>query len=65
VVHPDTKSSDDVHAEACQRLLRDKWGSLCKGKRGSELTACEDTVDAATARDDDANCKAARASLGR
>jgi hypothetical protein len=63
VVHPDTKNIDDVHAEECLKLLRDKWGLLCKGKDGSALTACENTIDAATARDDNAACKAARASV--
>jgi hypothetical protein len=62
VVHPDTRKVEDVHSEECQKLLHDKW-SLCKGKEGTALAECEDVIDAATARDDDAACSAARASL--
>ena len=64
-VHPDTRFAEKLRSEECQRLLRDKWGFLCKVKEGGALTACQDIVDAATARDDDDACKAARARLGK
>ena len=44
-----------------RRLFHDKWAVLCRDKVGRALTECEDIVDAATARDDNAGCKAARA----
>ena len=63
-VHPDTRRVDDVQAEACRQLWRDKW-ALCKGKEGSALQACENTIDAATARDDENACKVALARVRR
>jgi hypothetical protein len=65
VVHPSTKNSDDVKSKECQALLRDKWGTLCKGKEGAAQTACEDAVDAAVFKDSDEACKAARAALAK
>jgi len=62
-VHPDTRKVEDVHSEECQKLLRDKWGLLCKGKEGTALAKCEDVIDAATVRDDNDACSAARASV--
>ncbi len=61
-VHPLTRAVADVKAEACVRLLRDKW-TLCRGRQGDALTACQDAVDEATSRDDEAACAKARASL--
>lgn len=59
VVHPDTKMVEDVQSEQCQKLLGSKW-HLCKDKEGSALTECLDVIDAATARDEDEGCRAAR-----
>lgn len=63
VVHPDTRFVEDVHSQECQKLLRDKWGVLCKGKDGSALMKCQNIIDAATAHDDNDGCKAARTRL--
>ena len=63
IVHPDTAMRERLKSEACVELMRDKWHLLCKGKTGEAATACEDIVDAATAKDDAAGCEAARAKL--
>jgi hypothetical protein len=53
-VHPDTRFYEDLKSVECQKLSRDKWASLCKDKTGSARIECENIVDGATARDDDA-----------
>jgi hypothetical protein len=62
IVHPDTTMTEKLRAEACIKLIRDKW-HFCKDKKGDALTACENILDAATARDDASGCEAARARL--
>ncbi len=60
IIHPNTAMAESLQSVECRNLIRDKWRLLCKGKTGEAATACEDIVDAATAKDDAAGCEAAR-----